>query len=93
MADIDRGPASKGRPFSEMRDTGLLWLLNRVVFHPRGFALGFELDADGTTVTGWQLLGHGDESWNYDTASVDEDELFRAVEALFNEQRTKEADQ
>jgi hypothetical protein len=78
-ADDDGTPTV--RPLAELRTTGLLWLINRTVLHPRGYALGFDLDADGNAV-GWVLLGDGTESWNYDE-SVDENELFRNVEALF----------
>jgi hypothetical protein len=51
-----------GRPFSELRDEGLLWLINVSVFHPRGFALAVHLD-DFDNVTGWSLLGDGSEAW------------------------------
>jgi hypothetical protein len=52
------------KPLSELRDTGLLWLINRVVFHPRGFALALITDEAGT-VTGWNLLGDGSEAWAF----------------------------
>lgn len=51
-------------PLSELSDSGLLWLINRVVFHPRGFALALHADEDGT-VTGWNLLGDGSEAWSF----------------------------
>lgn len=69
-----------GRPFSELQTTGLLWLVNRTVFHPRGFALAVHVGDDGE-VTGWSMLGDGVEPWRYGP-SVDEDESFRAVEAF-----------
>lgn len=50
----------KVRSFAEFRDSGLLWLVNRVVFHPRGYALAFHFDDEGV-VTGWSLLGNGSE--------------------------------
>ena len=50
------------RPFSELRDEGLLWLINTSVFHPRGYALAFVMDEDGNA-TGWALLGDGTEAW------------------------------
>lgn len=82
-----------GRPFAEMRDEGLLWLMNRVVFHPRGYALAFHFDGDannGAPATGWSLLGDGSEPWSMGDATPDqrvegyktEDELFAAVKAL-----------
>lgn len=67
------------RPFSELRDSGLLWLFNRVVLHPRGYALAlhFEDREDGTTdyrtATGWSILGDGSEAWYMDpTPPTDE---------------------
>src|SRR6266540_984695 len=51
-----RGPA---RPFIDLSHSGLLWLINRVVFHPRGFALS--LDIRGDVATGWLLQGDGTE--------------------------------
>lgn len=70
----------ESRPFSELRDTGLLWLINRVVFHPRGFALGITHDADGNA-TGWTLLGDGSEAWIMGDG-VPEDALLAKVREL-----------
>lgn len=77
------------RPFADLRSTGLLWLLNRVVFHPRGYALALHFADDGACV-GWSLLGDGTEPWSMGEAPLDlrppdyrtEDELFAAVKAL-----------
>jgi hypothetical protein len=66
------------RPFSELRDSGLLWLINRVVFHPRGFALGLVVD-DAGEVTGWCLHGDGSEVWQFELPDG-EDALFAAAE-------------
>jgi hypothetical protein len=38
----------------ELSESGLLWLINRVVFHPRGLALA--LYQDGDQAHGWKLL-------------------------------------
>ncbi len=82
MANPKPAPeANRGRPFDDMRATGLLWLINRVVFHPRGFALAFHV-ADGE-VTGWSLLGDGAEVWRF--VCDDEDKHFADVAALFRE--------
>lgn len=51
------------RPFDELRDSGLLWLINRVVFHPRGFALA--LTYIGDEVIGWTVEGGGSEPWQF----------------------------
>lgn len=44
----------------DIKDDGLLWLINRVVFHPRGYSLGYE-EADRSFV----LLGDGSEPWSF----------------------------
>lgn len=50
------------RPWSQLRDSGLLWLINRVAFHPRGYALALAY-RDGEPV-GWLLLGDGTVPWS-----------------------------
>lgn len=64
------------RPFAQLRDSGLLWLINRTVFHPRGFALGFVL-RDGEAI-GWTLQGDGTEPWTF---TAPEDQHFQNAEA------------
>ena len=75
------------RPLSDLRRTGLLWLINATVFHPRGFALGFVFGSTG--LVGWRLLGDGSEPWRFDD---DTDESFAAAEALFAEHRRAAVD-
>lgn len=55
------------RPWSEFRTAGLLWLINTVVFHPRGYAIGIGPNPGD----GWMLQGDGRERWSYDTADPD----------------------
>lgn len=64
------------RPFADLRDAGLLWLINRTVFHPRGWALGLEMR--GGEAVGWTLLGDGVEPWTY--GDVDEREMLHQAE-------------
>lgn len=52
------------RPFSALRDSGLLWLVNRELFHPRGYALGLHM-RDGVA-RGWTLSGDGSEAWRFE---------------------------
>lgn len=52
------------RSFDDLRSTGLLWLINRIIFHPRGYALAFYLD-DAGEVVGWSMLGNGTEPWRF----------------------------
>ncbi|MFE0329062.1 hypothetical protein ACFW08_20215 [Streptomyces sp. NPDC058960] len=67
------------RPLSELRDSGLLWLINRVAFHPRGVALALHQTPDGE-VTGWRLLtSAADEPFTF-TEETD-NEGFRRAEA------------
>jgi hypothetical protein len=42
----------------DLQLNSLLWLINRQVFHPRGYALGYNPD-DGT----FWLAGDGTEPW------------------------------
>jgi hypothetical protein len=53
-----------GRPWSEISDSGLLWLINTTVFHPRGYALAIHFDSDGVA-TGWSIMGDGLERWAF----------------------------
>ncbi len=69
----------QARSFRELRETGLLWLINRVVLHPRGFALALHFDDDGNA-TGWSLVGDGSEPWAFPHEL--EDELFQKVSEL-----------
>lgn len=72
-------PASAEFEIADLSTTGLLWLINRVVFHPRGFALALVAEADGT-VTRWQILGDGRSIWWFDPKSEDGAEgLFAAA--------------
>lgn len=66
------------RSFEELISSGMLWLINRVALHPRGFALAIHIDDDKKAV-GWSILGHGKEVWTMPESS--EDEKFAAIEA------------
>lgn len=71
--------------FRALQTSGLLWLINTTVFHPRGFALGMvpgkDEGPDGPYY-GWKLLGDGSEAWVM-PADETTDECFRAAEAYF----------
>lgn len=77
------------RDFAELRPTGLLWLINATVFHPRGYALALHFDDEGVC-TGWSLQGDGSEPWYFADATEGDrpegystiDELFSAAKAL-----------
>jgi hypothetical protein len=72
------------RPLSELSDSGLLWLINVTVFHPRGFALALEKNTETGEVTGWELLGNGSEPWVF---SDSRRERFAAAEETFEQAR------
>lgn len=71
-------PAERGVPVN-LRDDGLLWLINATVFHPRGFSLGW------SPSTGeFMLFGDGSEAWGFDPADEPTpDTLKAAAERLF----------
>lgn len=54
------------RPVS-LIDDSLLWLVNRTVFHPRGYALGFDVETRC-----FSLLGDGTEPWVFSGDGSDE---------------------
>lgn len=66
-----------------LREDGILYMVNRQVFHPRGFALGVDPETGEL-----HLYGSGDEVWSYDESmKATEDELFVAFEAMLNRNR------
>ncbi len=71
------------RPFSELSESGLLWLINATVFHPRGYALALQTDGDGNAI-GWSLRGDGRERWRF---AGDMQKRFTAAEQTLREQR------
>mgnify|MGYP006921322236 CR=1 FL=1 len=73
--------------FEEMRPLGILYLINKAVFHPRGFALSLSYSDDGELL-GWQMLGDGTEAWRM--SADQENDLFPAVEAFLNSLRPDE---
>lgn len=77
------------RLFSELSESGLLWLINRVVFHPRGFRLAIVVK-NGQTV-GWQLQGDGTEP-HWFAEHADQDRFHRAEATLNNATHAAECD-
>jgi hypothetical protein len=66
----------------DLRKDGVLWLINTVVFHPRGFALAVDSETGE-----FSLLGDGTERWRYEEDKAVEspvygDEKWVAVERL-----------
>lgn len=73
-------PAKPARPLIQLQEHGLLWLINKAVFHPRGFALVMHVDRHGAGI-GWSLEGDGTEAWKMGD-DIDEDRLLGKVQAL-----------
>ena len=71
--------------FKRLSEYGILWLINRVIFHPRGFALALVYsDEDGNVdPIGWRIEGNGSEVWRFE--GFDEDEKFKAIEGLLDQ--------
>lgn len=68
----------------DLLDDGLLWLINRAVFHPRGFALA--VDAEGGNAT---VYGDGSQVWSFDLGEGAEDAKLAAVTACFDRAAVK----
>lgn len=66
----DPVPSRFPRPFADLSESGLLWLINRTVFHPRGLALSLHVD-DAGNATGWSILGNGSEPITFDVKQDD----------------------
>ena len=63
----------EGRPV-DLREDGLLWLINREVFHARGYALACDPETGR-----FALLGDGREPWKFALPEDYEQERFEAV--------------
>lgn len=60
MPTDNQDHGARGRPMNELGPSGLLWLINRSVFHPRGLALALYTDEEATQVLGWDLVRAAD---------------------------------
>lgn len=86
---------AKDRPpfkFAALSTNGLLWLINRVAFHPRGFALALEyphgapreaIEAGEVEPLGWRLIAADDEI-HFDLPEGMERDSFLNVEHLLD---------
>ena len=71
---------------TDLLKDGVLWAINRVLFHPRGYALAYD-QADGT----FFILGDGRETWRFatkeeglDAPGEGEDDKFLAFEDVLS---------
>jgi hypothetical protein len=73
-------PGTGPRPLAELHGSGLLWLINRAVLHPRGLALALHVNEHGPY--GWSLLRSTEgEPWQFDP-DTDTDGYRRAEATL-----------
>jgi hypothetical protein len=70
---IEEAPGRDVDPFSD----GLLWLINRTVFHPRGYALAIDQET-----LRWSVLGDGTEPWRFEITDEIEDAKFIATQRV-----------
>lgn len=70
-------PAGKGWELVDVLSDGVLYQINKTLFHPRGYALSFM--AGSRTM---QLTGDGKEPWRFELGDELEQEKFDAFEAL-----------
>jgi hypothetical protein len=64
------------RPVDFQQD-GLLWLVNRVVFHPRGYTLGYDPETKD-----FYLMGNGKEVFTFGDESIEAPHLARIRELM-----------
>lgn len=66
-----------------IRESGLLWLINKSLMHPRGYALAYDDDTQQFFV-----MGDGEEAWHFNTVNedpakgIDEDVMLAKIKAL-----------
>lgn len=58
----------------DLQADGVLWAINRTLFHPRGFALGWDRESGK-----FYLLGDGKELWEYSESEDDEFQAFKKL--------------
>lgn len=61
----------------DLRGDSLLWLINRVVFHPRGYALSYDTDTGD-----FHLIGEGTEPWVFPGDGSEESAHLQRIKTL-----------
>lgn len=69
----------------KLRDSGLLWLVNKALLHPRGYALGVAVEhrSDHRLF----LYGDGSEPWTFQLPEEEENDLFAKVQDLLRNRK------
>lgn len=70
-------------PFESLRDSGILGLINREVFHPRGYALALVVDDESHKAIGWTLVGNGSMVFGFE--EWENEEINEAVDAFLSQ--------
>jgi hypothetical protein len=88
---FERVFGSKDAPYSfdQMQTLGVLWLINRVVFHPRGVSLCFEYEKGSREPIGWFLQGFDGPVDVALPEGANVKDLFNMVEELINRTRSR----
>lgn len=69
--------------FGALSTSGLLWLINRAVFHPRGLAMAIEYAEGDPEPRGWSLhAAAAGEPFTFDLPAGVENNLYAAAEEL-----------
>lgn len=72
------------------RESGLLWLVNTSILHPRGYAIAMQLSDHGEPL-GMMVDGDGVEPWAYDDPAVHESFLAHNENEQRREREWREA--
>jgi hypothetical protein len=74
------------RSLAELSSSGLLWLINAAVFHPRGVALAISIDPTGEKSDGWYMVGSGasgdPEPWSFEPGPDIDAKFLAAAETI-----------
>lgn len=62
------------------QESGLLWLVNTAILHPRGKAIAVHVDENGER-TAMSIVGDGDEPWTFGPDAIDSFRAYLESEA------------
>lgn len=68
------------RELGDLVGSGLLWLINTALLHPRGYAMTLHYEAQGYCI-GWSIQGDGGEPWKF---GDDTQPAFDAIKELLS---------
>lgn len=76
----------EGLPFEHLTNHGVLWAINRVLFHPRGFALAVHTTKETGLISGWSIIWDGSEPGTF-TEETDDEHFALFEQALADARR------